>query len=303
MKRYIQSVEQNVVNEAESLTNETEITASFYKDYSVFKRDLFNNIVEHNEGRFDKLLLFRKTQKLLDRLLFILFCEDRGLLKANTIASIILRWKTLKDLDAYQPLYNLFKRHFVYIDIGHKDDEITVFAYNGGLFKTDEVLDALVIDDDILLGTQKLSNYDFESDVSVDILGHIFEHSLTEIEEIQNEIIGASSPTKKKPKEKAKNTGKRKKDGVFYTPSYITKYIVENTVGRLCAEKKKELGIDDETYAERNYRNTQKEKETKKRLAEVLDTYMASISTRNRSKSHGYPSGFTPLAEAANSRR
>ena len=30
---------------------------------------------------------------------------------------------------------------------------------------------------------------------------------------------------------------KRKKDGIFYTPKYITKYIVENTVGKLEDEK------------------------------------------------------------------
>ena len=45
------------------------------------------------------------------------------------------------------------------------------------------------MDDNILLKhTKNLSHYDFESDVSVNILGHIFEHSLSEIEEIQNEI-------------------------------------------------------------------------------------------------------------------
>ena len=257
---------------ADSLTSETEITASFYKDYSAFKRILFNNIVEHNADKFDKLLLFRKTQKLLDRIIFILFCEDRGLLMANTVAKIIKRWGDLKKLDAYQPLYSLFKRHFGYIDAGHKDDEITVFGYNGGLFRTDEVLDALIIDDDVLLGTQKLSNYDFESDVSVDILGHIFEHSLTEIEEIQNQIITENASENSETQE-TKKTSKRKKDGVFYTPAYITKYIVENTIGRLCVEKKKELGIDEETYAERNHRNTQKEKETKQHMASVLDTY------------------------------
>ena len=257
---------------ADSLTSETEITANFYKDYSVFKRNLFNNIVEHNVDRFDKLFLFRKTQKLLDRLIFIFFCEDRGLLTANTIAKIIRRWQMFKDNDAYQPLYALFKRHFVYIDKGHQDKEITVFGYNGGLFREDEALDTFVIDDEILLGAQKLSNYDFESDVSVDILGHIFEHSLTEIEEVQTQIIEEGSSSEAKT-EKAKKTSKRKKDGVFYTPAYITKYIVENTVGRLCDEKKKALGIDDETYAERNKKNTKKEQEAKKKLADTLEDY------------------------------
>lgn len=258
----------------DSLISENEITEKFYKDYSTFKRNLFNNIVLNNATKFDKLLLFRKTQKLLDRLLFIFFCEDRGLLTTNTIASIIRRWMTLKGIDAYQPLYNLFKRHFSYIDTGHQDNEIKVFAYNGGLFKTDDVLDVLEIDDDILLGTQKLSDYDFESDVSVDILGHIFEHSLLEIEEMQNEIVAEQTPSgTQNNSQSKKKPSKRNKDGVFYTPAYITKFIVENTIGRLCEEKKKELGIDDDTYARRNLRNTKKEQATKKHLAEKLDEY------------------------------
>ncbi len=35
---------------------------------------------------------------------------------------------------------------------------------------------------------QKLSDYDFDSEVSVNILGHIFEQSLTDLEEIQANI-------------------------------------------------------------------------------------------------------------------
>ena len=98
-----------------------------------------------------------------------------------------------------------------------------------------EVTDVSRIDDQILFEhTLKLSNYDYDTEVDVNILGHIFEHSLNEIEEIQSEIAG---------KELDKSKTKRKKDGVFYTPKYITKYIVENTVGSLCTEKKKELEI------------------------------------------------------------
>jgi hypothetical protein len=82
--------------------------------------------------------------------------------------------------------------------------------------------------------THTLSNYDFESQVDVNILGHIFENSLNEIESVNAEIEGG---------EFEKQTSKRKKDGVFYSPKYITKYIVENTLGKLCAEKKADLGF------------------------------------------------------------
>ncbi|MEX2477225.1 MAG: N-6 DNA methylase, partial [Gracilimonas sp.] len=85
-------------------------------------------------------------------------------------------------------------------------------------------------------------------EVDVNILGHIFEHSLNEIEEINAELKGEEVDTSKT---------RRKKDGVFYTPKYITKYIVEHTVGKLCEEKKAELDIVDERFIE-SKRRTQK---------------------------------------------
>jgi hypothetical protein len=60
-----------------------EITKKLYKDYSVFKRELFQNLTQQNP-EFDQLELFKKSQKLLDRLLFLFFGEDRGLLPPNS---------------------------------------------------------------------------------------------------------------------------------------------------------------------------------------------------------------------------
>ena len=68
---------------------------------------------------------------------------------------------------------------------------------------------------------------------------------------------------------------KRKKDGVFYTPRYITTYIVDNTVGRLCAEKKIELGIDENEYFVEKKRN----KISKTRLQTKLDEYRTWLLT------------------------
>lgn len=228
----------------ESVSNEEQITNQLYKDYITFKRELFADILSRNTSEDGersapewKILLFKKTQKLLDRLLFIFFAEDGGLLPPNATVGIINDWQKLKDLDAYTPLYNRLRQYFSYLDQGKPEKGI--FAYNGGLFKPDEVLDALLIDDKILAThTRKLSEYDFCSDVDVNILGHIFENSLSEIEEVTAQLEQGEAPA----------VSKRKKDGVFYTPQYITKYIVENTVGRLCAEKKAAIGINDIDY-------------------------------------------------------
>jgi hypothetical protein len=51
----------------ESLSKEDEITKNLYKDYSVFKRELFQNLTQQNPD-FNPLELFKKSQKLLDRL-------------------------------------------------------------------------------------------------------------------------------------------------------------------------------------------------------------------------------------------
>ena len=245
-----------------SVNNENRITNALYKDYSNFKRDLFEDILKNNptDDTDHKILLFKKTQKLLDRLLFILFAEDRGLLPPNSLMMVINQWEKLKDFDAYQPFYERLKKYFGYMNTGFQGKNYEVFAYNGGLFKPDEVLDGLKISDELLRDyCKKLSDYDFASDVDVNILGHIFENSLTEIEEITTKLQQGEAPT----------ISKRKKDGVFYTPQYITKYIVENTVGKLCREKKAELGIDESEY----FTDKKRQVATKKALVEKLDAY------------------------------
>lgn len=247
----------------ESLLEEEKITKQLYKDYAAFRNDMWQNMVKNSRAK-DKLLLFKKTQKLLDRYLFIFFAEDSGLLPPNSISRIVKRWEVLKQEDAYKPLYDIFKQYFGYIDTGRKGQKTVddIFAYNGGLFHPDEVLDSIKLDDEILHPhVMKLTNYDFQSEVDVNILGHIFENSLNEIENITAELEG---------QEIDKSKSKRKKDGVFYTPKYITKYIVDNTVGKLCEEKKAELGIIDEEYA-KGRRN--RKKETIKSLGENLQVY------------------------------
>jgi type I restriction-modification system DNA methylase subunit len=248
----------------ESLLEEENITKKLYKDYSAFKNALWQSLVQ-NHPQHNPLDLFKKTQKLLDRFLFVFFAEDKGLLPPNSISRMVERYDKLKDEDAYKPLYHIFKQYFGYLNIGRKgktaQDEI--FAYNGGLFLHDDFLDAEAEVDDAILHPHivNLTNYDFASEVDVNILGHIFEHSLNEIESISAQLEGQTADLTK---------SKRKKDGVFYTPKYITKYIVENTVGRLCADKKAALGLVDEDYSRGR---SNRKKETIKQLDQTLQAY------------------------------
>ncbi len=252
----------------ETKFHEKEISEKLYNDYSDFKNKLFKNLIKKNPD-FDKLTLFKKSQKLLDRFLFILFSEDSGLLPPNSISRIIKRYEILKEEDAYKPLYDIFKQYFGYMNIGRKGKNIgdDIPAYNGGLFYPDEILDSLKVDDDVMIDDLfKLSSFDFNTEVDVNILGHIFEHSLSEIEEITAEIEGTTTD---------KTKSKRKKDGVFYTPKYITQYIVENTIGTLCNEKRKELEIEeiefDGTYRTKDGNLSAKGKKLYQKLKDYKD--------------------------------
>ena len=218
----------------ESLSQEDRITKDLYKDYSLFKNNLFHSLTALNAD-YEPLELFKKSQKLLDRFLFLFFAEDRQLLPPNSVRLILDDWKDLQEKDVYIPLYDRYKKYFEYLNTGYKGKRYDVFAYNGGLFKPDEILDNIKIEDDLLYNhTLKLASYDFASEVDVNILGHIFENSLNELDEMKARLEDLTP----NPSPKERGISKRKKDGVFYTPKYITKYIVENTVGKLCSEKK-----------------------------------------------------------------
>ena len=209
-------------NEAEGV----EITNQFYSTYKTIRNNLFTSLKENNPG-VDEILLFTKSQKLMDRFIFICFCEDCNLLPQNIYRRLI---ETAKQSFSFTPnkLWEQLRGLFAAIDQGNPPMKIN--RYNGGLFKTDPELDSLAIPDDILETFVELSDYDFNSDLNVNILGQIFEQSISDVEQIKAEISGAQA-----------GNGKQKDDGIFYTPYYVTRYIVEQTVGTYLAAKKEEL--------------------------------------------------------------
>jgi type I restriction-modification system DNA methylase subunit len=209
----------------EETTNfEREISEKFYRDFSEVRIDLYSELVLESETKLEALNL---SQKILDRIVFIFFGESRGLLKFSK-NYILENWKS--DLHE-SSLWEILKIIFRKVDVGGKIPK--TYAYNGGLFAKDEKLDSLKISDETLQKVLNLGSYDFSTELDVNILGHIFENSLDDLQKF------------------AENDFKslRKRDGVFYTPQFITKYIVENTVGELCRKKWAEI-VKNETETE-----------------------------------------------------
>lgn len=222
---------------AEALLFETQITDTLYKQYDEFRSILYKDICSRNKP-INKLLLFEKTQKLIDRLLFAFFAEDKGILPFQTIAKLNKEWELMPEKKR-PDLYTFYTQLFNDINTGNPKRQI--YAYNGGLFAPDSELENLKIGDNLLLNNSLLlSQYDYKSDIDVNILGHIFEHSLNTMDEMKAKEEGIVVEKKET---------KRKKDGVFYTPAYITRYIVAQTLGKLCGQKRQQYHIDDDQTA------------------------------------------------------
>ncbi len=218
----------------ENSKTQEEITKEVYKKYSEFRLNLINNLLKNNPT-ISKEEILHAVNKLLDRFMFILFAEDRGLIPANTIFTIIKHYEETHKWGDETPLYEYYKKYFQFIDKGN--EKLNIPKYNGNLFKPDKLVESLIIDNEIIkddLAT--LSAYDFSEDIDVEVLGHIFEQSLSDLEAIKEELI-----------EGHKIVDKRKKDGVFYTPKFVTEFIVKNTVEKLCEEKKRELKLQKPT--------------------------------------------------------
>lgn len=228
----------------ESLVVEQKLEKNFYKLYHETRLMLLTELEENNG--FDRVKAVHYAQLILNRYMFICFAEDIGLLPAQISTETIsnpIKSRRLRDNRIWQELNDLF----LDINDGRNYDYNKVYGYNGGLFQED--LDFIKIRDvvedqsffqdayqkynfedyeksiDHLLkpygnkvnpiyrNMLTISSFDFSSELDVNILGHIFENSIGDIEEL---------------KEDAK--GRRKKEGVFYTPEYITDYICRNTI-------------------------------------------------------------------------
>ena len=68
----------------DSILEEEKVTKRLYDDYTTFKNALWQNLVDNNPDH-GPLLLYKKSQRLLDRFLFIFFARGTGLLPPNSI--------------------------------------------------------------------------------------------------------------------------------------------------------------------------------------------------------------------------
>jgi hypothetical protein len=216
---------------------EERITKAFYCFYRDLRLDLFHQLTrdnpapapdpDHGQAAAHQVRLLELAQKLLDRCLFICFCEDTGLLPAKVLTrALSAKSEGFVQVSRWEQLRGLFAA----VDRGYPPLQIN--GYNGGLFAPDPDLDGLRVADEGLNGIAALAGYDYETDLNVNILGHIFEQSITDLEAIRAAIRGESA---------AREGSRRKRDGIFYTPEFITRFMVARTIRGWLAERRAQV--------------------------------------------------------------
>lgn len=226
---------------AESDSALKEVTDELYSEYSELRGKLVGFLQNEADGpKLGHFEAIQTAQKLLDRVIFIAFASSNGMLPKTIFQRAVA---TSNDFNP-QPVWNNVRQLFRWIDTGNPSSkpDSDVWPYNGGLFAEDAIADAVTLPDHLAEEMAGLLEWDYATDVSVNMLGHIFEHSIGEIERLRE---GEAQPA----------VSQRKREGVVYTPDHIAEFLVERTIGEALEERfdalrgklfsAEELGEDD----------------------------------------------------------
>ena len=215
----------------QTASRQRDVGDELYTAYSNNRYRLIEHL--HRERGKSLELAIHIAQKILDRIIFIAFCEDRGLLPVKCLDKTyyeIPMWSR-----ATNPKWRNFLDLFHAIDKGHVSLALSE-GYNGGLFRHDPEVDDLQLDDSWTNFFKTIGTYDFRDEVNVDVLGHLFEKSVGELEKLrtgglfENNGEEADKPAMQK-------SAARKRLGIYYTPPDFTKFIVDEAVGKLIDER------------------------------------------------------------------
>ena len=203
------------------------VDEAFLRDMETWRVDLAEHL--HKQARFiDRTLNQRElnhlVQRTIDRIVFLRIAEDRNLESYGRLERAALS----------KGVYAQIKKLYLAADR----------RYNSGLFHFDPAdksrpdadtlsLDIYIVDNVLRRIINRLyppeSRYQF-SVISADILGQVYERFLGKVIEVRSDGESTDVTVEEKPEV-------RKAGGVYYTPSYIVDYIVQNTVGALLKDK------------------------------------------------------------------
>jgi type I restriction-modification system DNA methylase subunit len=194
------------------------VTTILFKQLTQWRRDLFASIQQLGDTLWanDAHEVDNAVQKLIDRLIFIRSMEDRGV-----------------EQPRLQPLMRVAKREKLWGEMQGLFRELDS-AYNSNLFANSGIDMVNIYNPDLLREIIKglyevpgssVARYNFNA-IDADVLGAVYEQYLG---------FKAQDPEGKTALDPRKRE-KRKAQGIYYTPKFVVRYIVQQTLGKLLAE-------------------------------------------------------------------
>jgi len=160
--------------------------------------------------------------RLLNRLIFLRTAEDRQV-EAPRLRALV---RALKDQKRFGDLWKELAGLFQEMDTVY-NSELFAHHFSEELFVTPTVLEEVIEG----LHERNFVRYNFNA-LDADVLGTVYEQYLGHV------VIEAADEGKRllEVAHVEEKRSKRKSQGIYYTPAFVTKYIVRQTVGR-CLEE------------------------------------------------------------------
>lgn len=221
---------------AASIAAGKDLTEGFYGLYRHVQTELVTHLLTEPASQTLSLKqVYGKAHKLLNRILFVAFCEDHpaNLLPSGTLRTMLDRARAAGMPYSY---WTDFKALFEALNLGRAIGGVAYNAFNGGLFSPDPYFDAVKLPNSLfekrfqtgkgrkrsheITGIFGFETYDFADDLNAQALGAIFEQSLKDLPEGEAAVRGAGHV----------EVSSQEAGGVYYTPREITYYLVRRSL-------------------------------------------------------------------------
>jgi type I restriction-modification system DNA methylase subunit len=190
------------------------VSQNLFDDLKRWRENLFKNYKAFNLG-YSAAQIDESVLRLLNRLIFIRTAEDREV-EENRLQSLV---RVLKDKKQIQTLDREITSLFRELD-GIYNSELFARHFSEELQIPPTELEEIISG----LYDKNYTRYNFNA-LEADVLGTAYEQYLGH--------IVAEGETETHVEEKRT---KRKSQGIYYTPAFVTKYVVQQTVGKYLDE-------------------------------------------------------------------
>jgi len=208
------------------------VEKKLYQQLAKWRGDLFNEVHLYNKDigitldQTDQLI-----QKFFSRLIFIRTAEDRELANNHPLLSAVHQWETEggKLLEKVKGIFQDF-----------------AYTFNSEIFPLKDPWQQIWVNDhtlaEIINGLYEVpgdfAKYYFNI-IEPDVLGQVYEQYLGYVAKAvkaKPQLQQTFLPTTEEQIEISAKKEKRKKGGIYYTPKWVTDYVVKQTINRFLDE-------------------------------------------------------------------